>query len=62
MKETNLNNELCTKFLNIALDITPKSIFYTQCRFCQVDDTDLAEILPNVLVLRVFTSAYRLWI
>ena len=44
MKETELNNELSTKFVNIALDITPKSIFYTQCCFFQVDGTNLSEI------------------
>ena len=36
MKETKLNNELSTKFLNIALNIIPKSIVYTQCYFVKL--------------------------
>jgi hypothetical protein len=72
IKETTLNNELSSEFPNIALNITPKSIFYAQCCFCQVDSTNLADILPNLPILNLvhvpmpvpgaFTSAYRLLI
>ena len=60
--ETKINNELSTTFPDIGVHVTLKSMFYTQCCFCQVDSTNLSEILPSVQVPCTFTWAFGLLI